>query len=170
MPELQFCPECHLFFEQGKEKCPHCGHPAGKPDVPVTVRPGLEPPAALPPHRHDPAPRQLRSMSFVAKVTGLLFRPTETFRALEDESPGAAYIHFLISLAVFSITFTALFFVVLGSMMTAEGTSGFSGTSQILSVFAGRSSLPGLFSACLSGRFFTSSCTLQGAGRGSGKP
>jgi hypothetical protein len=169
MPELQFCPECHLFFEQGKEKCPHCGHPAGKPDVPVTVRPGLEPPAALPPHRHDPAPRQLRSMSFVAKVTGLLFRPTETFRALEDESPGAAYIHFLISLAVFSITFTALFFVVLGSMMTAEGTSGFSGTSSNPVGFCGSLFLAGAVFCLFIGAFFHLFVYLAGGRQGIGK-
>lgn len=47
------------------------------------------------------------SYSFVQKITGILFRPAQTFRNLEDEHPGTALIHFLKLSVLFSALMTA---------------------------------------------------------------
>ncbi|WP_292349743.1 hypothetical protein [Methanoregula sp. PtaU1.Bin006] len=81
----------------------------------------------MPPDPKDAASPQSPPLSFVAKITGLLFRTTETFRALEHENLAAAYIHYLMAFAIFSVMWTVLFTIVLSRAVPQGTVSGFTG-------------------------------------------
>ncbi|OPX61566.1 hypothetical protein [Methanoregula sp. PtaB.Bin085] len=127
MADLYLCPACKMFYDPKKEQCPFCGHPREKPVIVQTAGSLPDIPPAMPPDPKDAASPLSPPLSFAAKVTGLLLRPTVTFRAIKHENLGAAYIHYLMAFAIFSVMWTVLFTIVLSRAVPQGTVSGFTG-------------------------------------------
>jgi hypothetical protein len=129
MPELKNCPKCGLFTDVNNKDCPYCGyHYADSTGSP----PSLQPTAVQQPDIPLPPPLTTRTRflqdgshrySFPEKITGILFRPTATFRDLLDEDLTSTVTYYAMLWAIYTVLITVLVFSPLSSLFMGGAMS-----------------------------------------------
>jgi hypothetical protein len=129
MPELKNCPKCGLFTDINNKDCPYCGYRYADS---TGSMPPLQPTAVQQPDVPSPPPLTARTRflqegsrrySFTEKITGILFRPTVTFRDLADEDLASAVTYYAMLWAIYTVLITVLVFSPVSSLFMGGAMS-----------------------------------------------